>query len=161
MLDASLRPMTEGDVERLAELEREVETSPWSERNFRDSLQSGHLAWVLELPDVGIVAWAVMMTALDEAELLIIGVSPSMQRRGLGRKLLNAALDALAATDCARVFLEVRASNLPAQGLYRSTGFLEVGRRKGYYPIETGGREDAVLMKLELSERHNALKTEE
>lgn len=156
-METTLRAMTLNDAETLAQLEREVEASPWSARNFRDSLESGHFAWVLECPGEGIVAWAVMMMAMDEAELLIIGVSPRMQRRGLGRKLLNAALDALSNTDCARVFLEVRASNVPAQGLYRSVGFLEVGRRKGYYPLETGGREDAVLMKLELSERYGVL----
>jgi ribosomal-protein-alanine N-acetyltransferase len=46
------------------------------------------------------------------------------------------------------VLLEVRRSNVAAQGFYRSVGFVEEGRRPGYYadPIE-----DAVLMRLRLN----------
>lgn len=156
-----LREMTAADAEVLERLEAEVEASPWSARNFLDSLRAGHLALVLEAPGDGIVAWTVVMTALDEAELLIIGVSPRRQRRGLGRRLLNAALDRLGSAGCSRMFLEVRAGNRPAQGLYRSMGFLEVGRRRGYYPGGNGGREDAVLMMLELSGRPEPQKKEE
>jgi ribosomal-protein-alanine N-acetyltransferase len=45
-------------------------------------------------------------------------------------------------------FLEVRVDNEPARALYRSEGFDEVGRRRGYYD---GGRVDAVTMRKELS----------
>ena len=44
-----------------------------------------------------------------------------------------------------QLFLEVRVSNVPAQGLYRKLGFVEISRRKGYYPTN-GGREDAIVM---------------
>jgi ribosomal protein S18 acetylase RimI-like enzyme len=49
------------------------------------------------------------------------------------------------------VFLEVRPSNLHAIALYQSVGFVTVGLRKGYYQAE-GGREDALVLKLELGE---------
>ena len=47
------------------------------------------------------------------------------------------------------VFLEVRPSNLHAIALYQSLGFVEVGRRRGYYQAEVG-REDALVLKLSL-----------
>jgi ribosomal-protein-alanine N-acetyltransferase len=50
----------------------------------------------------------------------------------------------------ARCLLEVRASNLAAQGLYQSLGFMSDGRRKNYYP-KGSGREDALLMSLTLA----------
>ncbi|HET19983.1 MAG TPA: ribosomal-protein-alanine N-acetyltransferase, partial [Chromatiales bacterium] len=50
-----------------------------------------------------------------------------------------------------RILLEVRASNTPALGLYRSEGFCEDGVRKGYYPA-SGGREDAILMSRSLAD---------
>ena len=88
------------------------------------------------------------MTVLDEAELLIIGVRPDMQRQGLGSKLLSFVLRELRGRTVL-MNLEVRAGNLPAIGLYKRFGFLQTGIRRGYYPGENGsGREDALLMSL-------------
>jgi ribosomal-protein-alanine N-acetyltransferase len=43
--------------------------------------------------------------------------------------------------------LEVAAANAAALALYRAAGFETAGVRRGYY---AGGREDAVILKLEL-----------
>ena len=77
------------------------------------------------------------------AEILDLRVLPSCRRRGYGRQLLEAALQALAPVE--RVDLEVRASNEAALGLYRDLRFRETGRRPQYY-VTPGGREDAILM---------------
>ena len=77
------------------------------------------------------------------AEILDLRVLPSCRRRGYGRQLLEAALQALAPVK--RVDLEVRASNEAALGLYRAFGFCETGHRPQYY-VTPGGREDAILM---------------
>jgi ribosomal-protein-alanine N-acetyltransferase len=47
-----------------------------------------------------------------------------------------------------RVTLEVRVSNIAAQKLYDSVGFMSRGLRKGYYSDDG---EDAVIMVLELA----------
>lgn len=142
-----IRPMLAADVPELARLEALVEASPWSEKNFLDSLNAGHLGFILE-KEGRIAAWAVVMTVLDEAELLIIGVRPDMQRQGLGSKLLSFVLRELRGRTVL-MHLEVRAGNLPAIGLYKRFGFLQTGIRRGYYPGEKGsGREDALLMSL-------------
>jgi ribosomal-protein-alanine N-acetyltransferase len=49
-----------------------------------------------------------------------------------------------------RVTLEVRVSNIAAQKLYESTGFVSQGLRKGYYSDDG---EDALIMALELALR--------
>ncbi|KAB7650856.1 ribosomal-protein-alanine N-acetyltransferase [Sutterella faecalis] len=142
-----IRPMHREDAPQLARLEALVEASPWSEKNFLDSLNAGHLGFILE-KEGQIAAWAVVMTVLDEAELLIIGVRPDMQRQGLGSKLLSFVLRELRGRTVL-MNLEVRAGNLPAIGLYKRFGFLQTGIRRGYYPGENGsGREDALLMSL-------------
>jgi ribosomal-protein-alanine N-acetyltransferase len=54
------------------------------------------------------------------------------------------------AQSISRVTLEVRKSNLAAQKLYQSMGFLTTGVRKGYYSDDG---EDALAMTLELAAR--------
>lgn len=76
----------------------------------------------------------------DEAEILTFCVAPDRQRQGVGRALMAAAVQGLAAT----LFLEVAEDNHPARALYEAAGFRQVGRRRGYY---THGAEavDALL----------------
>jgi ribosomal-protein-alanine N-acetyltransferase len=64
-------------------------------------------------------------------------------------------LDALAllarARGCHQIWLEVRESNVRARKLYERYGFAQSGLRRNYYPAD-GGREDAILMTLRLTE---------
>jgi ribosomal-protein-alanine N-acetyltransferase len=47
-----------------------------------------------------------------------------------------------------QLWLEVRLGNERAREVYRRYGFAEVGKRRAYYPVQQGPREDAVLMSL-------------
>lgn len=85
--------------------------------------------------------------AADEAEVLTLAVSPASQRRGLGRRLLRAALDGAQARGAIRMFLEAASDNIPALSLYGGAGFKQVGRRPGYYP----GGSDALVLRLDLT----------
>ncbi len=95
-----------------------------------------------------IVGFAAFHRVLDEAELRNMAVDPAYQRQGVGRELLAQARPRLLEQGVRDVYLEVRASNLPAQQLYYSAGFLLSSRRKDYY---SNPREDALVMALELS----------
>ena len=86
-----------------------------------------------------IAAFAAWRCVLDEAELLAIAVREIWRGQGIGARLLQAGLAAL--PEVRSVFLEVRAANHAAQALYRRHGFVENGRRRGYY-----GDDDALLM---------------
>jgi ribosomal-protein-alanine N-acetyltransferase len=79
----------------------------------------------------------------EQASLLSMAVVPELQRRGLGRALMEFLETRLADLGCSEVQLEVRIGNAAALALYGELGFVEVGRRTGYY-TDTG--EDAVLM---------------
>ena len=83
-----------------------------------------------------VVAWVV---ADVEVQILEVAVHPTLRRRGLGARLVRAALDLAPAVDAT---LEVRASSDAALRLYESCGFSRVGERAGYY----ADGEDAVLM---------------
>ena len=64
---------------------------------------------------------------------------------------LNALLDHLFKTIKAeRFLLEVRVSNTAAIELYKKLGFIELSRRKDYYPTAQG-REDAIVFALSIT----------
>jgi ribosomal-protein-alanine N-acetyltransferase len=143
-----LRDMTEADLDGVLRIEREVHAHPWTLGNFSDALRSKYLCKVYE-SDEGMLGYAVLMLAVDEAELLDIAIAAQHQRQGWGRNLLEELMALARRRDMRRMVLEVRASNVAAIGLYRRAGFTDIGLRRDYYPAEHG-REDAILMGREL-----------
>ena len=82
----------------------------------------------------------------DEAEILSIGVTPERQRQGVGKRLLQHFFEHGTSQNMTRVVLEVAEDNEPAVRLYRDFGFVEFGRRKGYYK-QSNRKIDAIMMK--------------
>ena len=82
----------------------------------------------------------------DEAEILSIGVTPDRQRQGVGKRLLQHFFEHGTSQNMTRVVLEVAEDNVPAVRLYRDFGFVEFGRRKGYYK-QSNRKIDAIMMK--------------
>ncbi|HEV8548938.1 MAG TPA: ribosomal protein S18-alanine N-acetyltransferase [Polyangiaceae bacterium] len=99
-------------------------------------------------PNGSVLGFALAWRAADEMHLLDLAVDPALQRRGVGRRLLDAVIDDARRENGRLVLLEVRASNGPALALYRSAGFFVTDVRRAYY---SDNGEDAVLMRLELS----------
>ena len=92
-----------------------------------------------------------MRAVADEAEILTLAVRPAARRGGLGGRLVGEGVLAAAARGATRVVLEVAEDNLAARALYERTGFVEAGRRPGYYAAADGGRRDALLLALNLT----------
>jgi ribosomal-protein-alanine N-acetyltransferase len=82
-----------------------------------------------------------------QADVLTIAVRSAYWGQGIGSALLAALLDAARDRGCIEVFLEVRADNPRAHGLYRRRGFEELGVRRGYY--QPSGV-DAIVMRKDL-----------
>lgn len=140
-----LRPMRMGDVSRVAEADQLSYDFPWTAGNFADALTAGYRCCVYEHCG-DIIAYAVLMSVLDELHLLNLTVVPVQQKLGYGRALLQRMLACAREEHFLTMWLEVRPSNTAAKRLYDQTGFSVVGLRKQYYPALGGGREDALLM---------------
>jgi len=109
---------------------------------FAEAWSAGSIAALLAAPGAfGLVAvidgapagFILIRAAGDEAEILSLGVAPPQRRRGLARRLLEAALDRLGRTSARRLLLEVAEDNAAARRLYEAAGFSPVGRRPDYY----------------------------
>jgi ribosomal-protein-alanine N-acetyltransferase len=83
----------------------------------------------------------------DEAHITNIAVRGSYRGKGVGEYLMVATYDLAKSLNAIFMTLEVRASNIVAQGLYNKFGFVEMGVRKGYY---LDNREDAIIMTTDL-----------
>lgn len=142
-----VRRMELKDVPDVVEIDRSSFILPWSERAFKYEVEENPASrcWVAEL-DGRVVAMLVLWQILDEAHIATVATHPHFRRQGLARRLLTTALCAARDEGADSALLEVRAHHSAAQDLYRSLGFVEVGRRPKYY---RDNGEDAVLMTLE------------
>ena len=138
-----IRRMTPADVATVVQIDTAAGIlSPWSPNAYaRELLKATTFAWVAEV-DGRLAGSLTMWEVVGEAEIANVAVHPDFWRQGVGRALVQTALDKVAELDFERTLLEVRESNTAAQALYRAFGFIEDGRRRAYYV----NGEDAILM---------------
>lgn len=152
MTGLGLRAIVAGDSREVAALEAAVFGDPWTEVAFRDLLALDHIHGVLAEDVKGhLVGYAVCSSAADEGEILNLAVTEEARGAGTGTALLDASLAWLAGRGAARVYLEVRRSNVAAIAMYHRAGFATVSVRKDYYRMPA---EDAVVMTLDLGVRN-------
>ena len=102
--------------------------------------------WLRLARDGGMpVGFSLSRLIAGEAELLLLAVRRSAQRRGVGAKLLQAFIADAQARGADKLHLEVRHGNHAVE-LYRRAGFEEVGRRFNYYRGATGQLYDALTL---------------
>ncbi len=94
--------------------------------------------------------FSLQRTVADESELLLLAVHRSVQRCGIGMRLIERFIDDSRTAGATRLHLEVRDGN-PAMAMYKSYGFNPAGRRTNYYRGSDGQSFDAVTMVLDLN----------
>jgi ribosomal-protein-alanine N-acetyltransferase len=136
------------DINQLMPIENACHSHPWSEKTFASCVGGRYFGEKLSDQHKAL-GFYVGELVIDEATLMDICIEPTEQGNGLGRKLLNQFIEQAQAKGAIKIWLEVRAKNISAQMLYMNTGFVETGRRTGYYPSARGfGYEDAIVMSL-------------
>ena len=88
--------------------------------------------------DQALIGFLALQDLAGELEITQLAVKKAYQGQGLANQLMGFLADRPEG-----IFLEVRAGNQVAKGLYEKHGFQPVGQRKNYYqnPVE-----DAILM---------------
>ena len=156
-----IRAATAADLDAIMLIERRsFPTDAWSAELMAAELASPHGRYLVDVEPVAgsgaqsgggevVVGYGGVRALRGSADSDIQTIALDAEHRGSGRgrALLRALLAEAAERGAREVFLEVRADNPVAQGLYRSEGFAEIGRRAGYYQPDDV---DAVIMRLDL-----------
>lgn len=149
----SIQRMTEHDLLEVVEIEELSGLSPWGwEAYYRELSSAADVIMLVAKPVVAFIGtdagkelagFVVARLIVDELHINNIAVRPNLRREGIGRQLLQQALDWGQRKGAKRALLEVRAGNQAAQALYGGRGFQVTGRRRRYYRMPL---EDALIM---------------
>ena len=150
----TIRPATVADAAELSRLHAASFDDGWTRDDFATWLARMEAIAVLALREREAVAFGLALMAGADAELLTIATDPAARQGGLGRQIFR-TLDAEALNrGLERWVLEAARNNLPAIGLYKSEGFVEIGVRKGYYKTRQGPV-DALVMARPVGTAHS------
>jgi ribosomal-protein-alanine N-acetyltransferase len=145
-----LRSASRDDLEAVVAIETvSFSDPPWSRDSFTTLLNNPRAIFTVACDPVdgAVVGYVVAWLVADEAEVANLAVAPSHRARGVGARLLDAALSSARRGGARAAHLEVRDSNATARALYASRGFELVGRRRRYY---RSPEEDALLLRCDL-----------
>lgn len=134
----------------IAALRAECFDDAWSGDAIRSLMRTPGTFALLAVAGEAPAGFILGRVAADEAEVLVVAVRPPLRGKGLGGRLLDAALARARDAGAAQAFLEVGVDNGPALRLYRSRGFAEVGRRSAYYIHPGMPATDALVLRLAL-----------
>ena len=142
-----LRTMVEPDLNRVAELEYQCFSDPWSRDSFLAELSNPVAQYLLLVKKDRIYGYCGIWKVVDEGHITNLCIDPREQDKGLGQFMMEQVFKSAKIDNICRLTLEVRVSNEKAIFMYEKLGFESAGLRKGYYE-DTG--EDACIMWREL-----------
>lgn len=124
--------------------------TPWEPKAINEILSMPRVGALIISRDDQPEGFALLRFAVDEAEIISIGVLPNARRVGQAGRLLQSLITYASRQGALKIFLEVNEHNRAACGLYKKLGFEVVGRRKGYYNRVTE-KTDALIYSLEIT----------
>lgn len=122
----------------------------WTIAQSQSDFKGEHTEYYVMLKQETVVGYIGLHRVLDEATINMVYILPEYRKMGLATQLLEFVLEQLAFRQVQHIFLEVRASNIAAQCLYKKLNFQTLVTRKNYYQ---NPNEDAFIMQLSLAER--------
>ena len=146
--------MLESDLVDVVDIEEQTGLNRWGFEAYRRELLTNPnaimlVARPLEAGRRRIAGFVASALIYDELHINNLATHPDFRRIGLGRRLLERAIEGGRMRGAAFCVLEVRSSNVAAQELYHSVGFTTTRTRKEYY---RGPTEDALEMVLPIRE---------
>lgn len=138
-----VRRMVREDISKVAQIERDSFSMPWSEKSFTDALADENNIYVVATVEGDIVGYCGMWGCAGEGQIYNVCVTKEMRGKGIGGALFRGFLDEGINAGLNAFTLEVRVSNESAIRLYEKCGFENAGIRKNFYD---NPKEDAMIM---------------
>ena len=150
-----LRPMTVNDTAAVATLEAAAYEgsahTPWTERMFYEELTQPGRSWWVAHDQGRVIGFAGGVLAGADFEVEEVVVDAARRREGIARRLVARVAYDAQMLGAHTTSLEVDEKNDPARALYAALGFVEEGRRPGYYPGAAGEpAHDALILRAPL-----------
>lgn len=142
-MNLTLSLMEEKDLDEVVEISSLSLKESWNRESFKKELSNPLAKYLVAKHHDKIVGFAGVWTIVDEGHITNIAVHPDYRKQKIGSELVKSLIDHCYNWGCYSLTLEVRESNIAAQGLYKKFGFIEEGLRKNYYH---DNKESAVIM---------------
>lgn len=131
-------------ADKLAELEKQCFSDPWTGNMFLGDLKSEHTCYFGAFDENNnLIGYAGMWISVDDGQITNVAVHPDFRRKGIAYSLVINLVQVCKHKNLESITLEVRESNDNAISLYEKLGFERVGLRKNYYKNPS---ENAILM---------------
>lgn len=136
------RRMTEADLDKVAEMEKMIFSTPWSKNAFEESIRQPYSHFFVADED-GILGYCGVHNFCGDGEITNVAVDEQYRGKNVAFKMLSYVISETRKEGIEAFTLEVRASNVPAIKLYEKLGFENKGIRRNFYENPT---EDAIIM---------------
>ena len=132
--NGTIRAAIPADLDAIIKIDRESPPAAhWPEVKYLEAIDQPERLVLVGEESGQVSGFLVALIVTAEWELENIAVAQSSRRRGMGRALMQALIGRAMESFASEIRQEIRASNLPAQLLGQSVGFVQQGRRPGYY----------------------------
>lgn len=137
------RKMQESDVSKIADIEEENFSIPWSEASLLKEVNNENSLFVAAEFEGNIAGYAGMYLIGTEGDITNVVVSHIYRRNGIASAIIEYIVEYAKSVGITDLTLEVRAGNTAAIKLYEKYGFESEGIRPGFYDFP---KEDALIM---------------
>ncbi len=138
-----IEEMKENDIDGVFEVEKNCFEDYWSKDSFKKELSNNLAKYLVAKLDNKVVGYVGIWFVVDEGHITNVAVHEDYRGQKIGDQLIKELVQVCKNNKVISMTLEVRASNVVAQNLYRKYGFKMAGIRKEYY---SNNKEDAIIM---------------
>lgn len=138
-----IEEMKENDIDGVFEVEKNCFEDYWSKDSFKKELSNNLAKYLVAKIDNKVVGYVGIWFVVDEGHITNVAVHEDYRGQKIGDHLIKELVQVCKNNKIISMTLEVRASNVVAQNLYKKYGFKMAGIRKEYY---SNNKEDAIIM---------------
>lgn len=151
--DVELLPAKPDQSPLIADLHAKLFHRGWGEQECASLIGQdsvfGFVARPIDQPQP--LGFVLSRVAVDEAEILSIGTEQRAQNKGLGWRMMQAAIGEASKRGAKKMVLEVDENNDPAVTLYKKIGFQTIGKRQAYYNNGEDEMSNALVLAFKLN----------